>query len=245
MNEHKTKARFLLTLLAILLISGVVFWAVSVPRHMGEADAVDGVLDLSGADFDDTLYPLNGEWELYYGKLYTPEDFAGASPEDFAGTSPEDFTDGSPEDFANNSPGGMELVDLPGGWADMGYPVPAYGTFRLTLKTGAAQRLMLHIPEIAEAGVVWLNGEKVYEVGVQYPVLCNKPGRERLADLSVYPALCPACRGRDAAHVEGKTGGVYGALPDCAVPFRDGSQECQEIRTHNCRVVQSIPRSYR
>jgi hypothetical protein len=140
-NSHKSKLRFSFILLAILLISVAVFYAVSVPRHMGEADAKDGTLDLSGADFNSTLYPLNGEWELYYGKLYTPEDFANGSLDD------------------------MELVKLPAGWLDMGYSVPAHGTFRLTLKTGEARRLMLHVPEIADAGVVWLNGEKVYDAG--------------------------------------------------------------------------------
>jgi signal transduction histidine kinase len=59
----------------------------------------------------------------------------------------------------------MELVKLPSSWLDMGYSTPAYGTFRLTLKTGEARQLMLHIPEIAEAGTVWLNGKKVYEAG--------------------------------------------------------------------------------
>jgi hypothetical protein len=108
---------------------------------MGEADAKDGILDLSGADFSSGIYPLDGEWELYYGKLYTPEDFAGGVPD------------------------GREFVRMPGGWLDMGYSVPAHGTFRLTLETGEAQRLMLHVPEIADAGVVWLNGEKVYEAG--------------------------------------------------------------------------------
>jgi hypothetical protein len=115
------------------------------PRHIGEANAEGGVLDLSGADFSDTLYSLDGQWELYYGKLYTPEDFAGGSPD------------------------GRELVRLPGGWADLGYSAPACGTFRLSLKTGEAKKLMLYVPEIAEAGIVWLSGEKVYETGKPGP----------------------------------------------------------------------------
>jgi hypothetical protein len=143
-KKHSDKLRFLLTLIIILLISLAVFYAVSVPRHIEDGNAEGGVLDLSTADFSDMCYTLNGQWELYYGKLYTPEDFKYLS---------------------GGSPDGAELVRLPGAWPDMGYSVPAYGTFRLTLKTGEARRLMLHIPEIAEAGVVWLNGEKVYEAG--------------------------------------------------------------------------------
>jgi hypothetical protein len=140
-EKLRASIRFLFTLLIILLISLAVFYAVSVPRHLGEAKAEGGVLDLSAADFSEMCYPLDGEWELYFGKLYTPQD------------------------FANGSPGGRELARLPGFWSDMGYAVPAYGTFRLTLYTGEAQQLMLYIPEIAEAGTVWLNGNQVYEAG--------------------------------------------------------------------------------
>jgi len=132
-------------LIAILLISGVVFWAVSMPRHVGTAEAKGGVLDLSDADFDNLNYPLNGEWEFYYEKLYTPADFAQAGPQ------------------------GAQLVALPVSWEDMGYTVPAYGTFRLILDTGEHRRLMIHIPEIAEAGKVWLNGELVYDAGDPSP----------------------------------------------------------------------------
>jgi hypothetical protein len=56
MNEHNAKARFLLTLLAILRISGAAFYTVSVPRHMGEAETRGGVLDLKGADFDSLIF---------------------------------------------------------------------------------------------------------------------------------------------------------------------------------------------
>jgi hypothetical protein len=38
-----------------------------------------GFCDLSGGDFEDTIYRYVGEWETYPEKLYTPEDFAGGA----------------------------------------------------------------------------------------------------------------------------------------------------------------------
>jgi signal transduction histidine kinase len=140
-NKHNAKIRFLLTLLAILLISGAAFCAVSVPRHMGESEARGGVLDLTGADFDSLIYPLDGEWKFYFGKLYAPEDFT-----------------------ANSLPGGT-LIAAPSSWTSAGYPMQGHATYRLTLKTASDAPLMLHIPEIMTAAIVYVNGEKFYEAG--------------------------------------------------------------------------------
>ncbi|MDR1193077.1 MAG: sensor histidine kinase [Peptococcaceae bacterium] len=140
-NKHNAKARFPLTLLAILLISGAAFYAVSVPRHMGAVAAVGGVLDLTDADFDSLIYPLDGEWEFYFGHLYMPEDFTAGSP-----------------------PGGT-FIAAPPSWTSAGYPARGHATYRLTLKTARDTPLMLHIPEIMTAAIVYINGEKVHEAG--------------------------------------------------------------------------------
>ncbi|MDR1320418.1 MAG: sensor histidine kinase [Gracilibacteraceae bacterium] len=142
MTKHTAKTRFLLTLLAILLISGAAFYAVSVPRHMGEAGALGGAFDLTGADFDNLIYPLDGEWEFYFGKLYAPEDFTASSP-----------------------PEGGTLIAAPPSWTSAGYPMQGHATYRLTIKTADDAPLMLHIPEIMTAAIVYVNGEKVHEAG--------------------------------------------------------------------------------
>jgi two-component system sensor histidine kinase ChiS len=140
-HRHRAKARFLLTLLAILLISGMAFYVVSVPRHRGEAETRGSVLDLSDADFVNMLYPLDGEWEFYFDHLYAPED------------------------FANGTPQGGALISAPPSWTSAGYPQQGQATYRLILKTAGDAPLMLHIPEIMTASVVYVGGKKVYEAG--------------------------------------------------------------------------------
>ncbi|MDR1059646.1 MAG: hypothetical protein LBL83_00165, partial [Clostridiales bacterium] len=139
-NEHNAKATFVLALLAILLISGAAFCAVSVPRRIGEAEAAGGVLDLAGADFGSLIYPLDGEWEFYFGHLYAPEDFAAGVPD------------------------GGTLANVPSMWSDAGFPAEGFATYRLTILTEEPM-LMLHIPEIPDADAVRINGENVFEAG--------------------------------------------------------------------------------
>ncbi|MDR2656513.1 MAG: sensor histidine kinase [Oscillospiraceae bacterium] len=139
-NKEKAKTRFLFTLLAILLISGAAFCAVSLPRRAGEAEATGGVFDLTGADLSKTLYTLDGEWEFYYGRLYTPEDFALGEPE------------------------GKTFINVPETWGNQGYPTAGFATYRLTLRADEPE-LMLLIPEIPDAGVVFVSGRRVFTAG--------------------------------------------------------------------------------
>ena len=70
--------RFTVTLIILLAICAAFFYALSTPRGMGDIHAVEGVLDLTYADFTTTRHNLDGEWEFYFGELLTPEDFANA-----------------------------------------------------------------------------------------------------------------------------------------------------------------------
>jgi hypothetical protein len=113
---------------------------VSVPRYAKNEKAMGGVFDLTAADFSNSLYALNGEWEFYYGKLYTPADFA----------------DGTPEDKA--------FASVPHSWSEGGYPLYGCATYRLTVKTDEPELLIL-IPEIQNSSIVWMNGQRVFEAG--------------------------------------------------------------------------------
>jgi signal transduction histidine kinase len=140
-NKRRKRVRPLLTLLAVLLISGMAFYAVSVPRHMGQTNATGGVLDLSDADFERTIHPLNGEWEFYFGHLYAPGNFALGDPE------------------------GKALIDVPQTWSEQGYPTAGFATYRLTLRTDEPE-LMLLVPEIPDASTVFVNGRRVFTAGM-------------------------------------------------------------------------------
>jgi len=66
--------RFFLILFCIAAVSDGIFYAVSIPHdHFGYA--LNGVLDLRGAVFDEAAYILGGEREFYWSRLYEPKDF--------------------------------------------------------------------------------------------------------------------------------------------------------------------------
>lgn len=125
-------------------------WSVC-PGHAGVPPmASKGVLDLSRVDFSgDRIVPVRGEWEFYWDRLLTPEDFApGKTP-----------------------PVPTGLLPLPGSWR--GYrlhdrPLGGLGqaTFRLRLVTGKAQELALRLADIPLAYRLWANGKLVAQSGV-------------------------------------------------------------------------------
>ena len=140
--------RFILTLILLLVICGIFFYALSMPRDMGDYHAVNGVLDLTNADFSSTRHSLNGQWEFYYGQLLTPEDFSG------------------------DTVTGQSIIEVPGSWDNFGYPVQGYATYRLIIKTNEPSLMML-VPQIPSASIVWINGERVHGAGV---VTTEAPG---------------------------------------------------------------------
>jgi signal transduction histidine kinase len=139
-NKSRGGLRFILILFALLLISGLAFWAVSIPRHMGEIPVKNGIFDLSGVDLDGNLYALDGEWEFYHDRLYAPEDFASGEPV------------------------GKALISVPASWDIQGYPLAGFATYRLRILTDEPQ-LILHVPEIPDQSVIWIDGSPVFTAG--------------------------------------------------------------------------------
>jgi signal transduction histidine kinase len=140
MNKN-TIIRFLLILFALVLISGAVFYIVSVPRHATIERAAGGVLDLRNGDFSRDFFALDGEWEFYFGELVAPQDFAAL------------------DGLAN------AYISLPGGWKAQGYPVEGFATYRLRVLANESA-LMLFVPEIMSAGVLFINDARVFEAGL-------------------------------------------------------------------------------
>ena len=133
--------RFLWLLTLIVSICAILLFTVSLPFDTNGPDAAAGVVDFSEADFERNVYKLSGQWEFYYGRLYTPGDFRAGVPE------------------------GMEYALVPGPWTSLGYQMEGYGTYRLTVQTGSDRPLLLYIPEIMSASTVWVNGECLFEGG--------------------------------------------------------------------------------
>ncbi|MCL2420232.1 MAG: ATP-binding protein [Defluviitaleaceae bacterium] len=133
--------RFIFTLITLVAICVAFFFALSMPRGMGGYYATGGVLDLTYADFTSTRHNLDGEWEFFYGQLLQPDDF-------FVGTVPHGT-----------------LINVPGSWHNVGYPLHGYATYRLTIKTNEPS-LMLLLPHIPSASTVWINGQKAFEAGI-------------------------------------------------------------------------------
>jgi class 3 adenylate cyclase len=113
--------------------------------------AEKGVLDLSKWDFDhDGNKSLDGQWEFYWGKLYTPEDFLDDSL----------------------LPPVSDYIKVPGYWNWQHFknipnlPSKGFATYRLRVKTNDySDMLGLKILDMSSNYKLWVNGELVAENG--------------------------------------------------------------------------------
>ncbi|WP_168735980.1 hybrid sensor histidine kinase/response regulator [Cohnella fermenti] len=111
--------------------------------------AVDGVLDLTGWDFErDGEVRLGGEWEFYWNELLAADDFA------------------DPAVISRRTVG-----NVPNIWSDYaieGQKLPGFGyaTYRLNIKLNdAEQELALKIPMLSTSCAVMVNGILVARCG--------------------------------------------------------------------------------
>lgn len=106
--------------------------------------AAEGVLDLRHWSLqDDGPVRLNGRWLLYWNELLPAAD-------------------GAPAKNAQPIP-----VNVPGEWKSSDRPGRGYATYKLTVLTQQrAGPLSLHIPAIAPAYRIWVDGRVIAESGV-------------------------------------------------------------------------------
>ena len=162
MIKNNANLRVMLILLALLLFCGMVFYAVSLPHHLQVQQATSGVLDMRDKDFSDNIFALSGQWEFYLGEFIAPQDFAGM-------TNPADTT-----------------IEIPIAWADIGYPVTGFATYRLRIYTEEPE-LMIFIPEIMTANVIYLNGMEIYREGT----IAQTPEESRTGISSAFVPVSP------------------------------------------------------
>lgn len=133
--------RFWLIFILILALCMAVFETVSLPFAAKGPAAQNGILDLQGQDFTDTVFELSGQWELYYGQLKTPGNFQESPSAE------------------------CEWIDLPGSWTQLDHPELGFATYRLTIQTDSNTPLMLYVPEIISAARIYVNGELLLQTG--------------------------------------------------------------------------------
>jgi len=135
------------TIFAILLLSGCSY---SDQAKRISPAAVDGALDLSGWDFvKDGPVRLDGEWDFYWNRLLAPDHAADMARGPLA-------------------PDPLRLPRSWNGYVADGQPIggQGYATYHLKVTTGVTKDVLaLELPAIRSAYVIWINGERMAEVG--------------------------------------------------------------------------------
>lgn len=142
--------KFAIALLVLLIIIVLLL----LPRDQGEQKieptAVQGVLDLTGWDFEiDGIVNLEGEWEFYWEQLLTSSDFSSES----------------------RLPKGQHVL-VPNVWTDYqedgeDYPGDGYATFRLRVVTQEPMdKLSLKIPTISSSCKIMIDDLTIATCGV-------------------------------------------------------------------------------
>lgn len=133
----------LAVLLLMLAISGCIVMPIS-----GVPDACEGVLDLHDLDQKQlSIVPLSGQWEFYWQKLYTSQDFkTGQLKASYINV---------PANWNNQLVGGRILTGN------------GYGTYRLVVHTDESPGSLkaLHISVIDSAYKIWVDGKLIASNG--------------------------------------------------------------------------------
>ena len=133
------------TVILLYIISSLIL--ISCTPRPAIQQAEKGVLNLSSEDFDRN-FPLDGEWEFYWEKLYYPHDFSGKSVID-----------------------DPVYIKVPSLWNGMNHPqgvLPGsgYATYRIKVFLPVNKgRIGLKILDAATAYRLWVNGELLSENG--------------------------------------------------------------------------------
>lgn len=132
----------------IICFIAIVFFNISCFSQV-TAKAENGILDLRSRNWNkDGITDINGEWEFYWQKLYTPQQLAGYS--------------------AIDSPG---YINVPGFWSDV---MPAsylkkssgFATYRIKILCPSSDKqLFLKLLTISTAYKLFINGKEVLRVG--------------------------------------------------------------------------------
>ncbi|HRZ27664.1 MAG TPA: diguanylate cyclase, partial [Spirochaetota bacterium] len=136
-------AVFFLILFHIIIPVSASYGISNAPIKQVNPTAKNGILDLSGLDFDRTgAVKLDGEWEFYWNRLLGPDDFTIAHPV---------------------PPDGYYPVPLFWtGYSGLDLPSQGCATYRLRVLTDDFPRpLSIRTPEIFSEYALWINGKLI------------------------------------------------------------------------------------
>jgi diguanylate cyclase (GGDEF)-like protein len=107
--------------------------------------ASNGIIDFSSTDtFDSDPFNLDGYWEFFWNRLFTPEEIRDSS-------------------LLKES----EYLYIPGSWTlNTSHPAKGYGTLHLKI-TGLSDQLVysLYIPDLYTSYRLWINGKELSRNG--------------------------------------------------------------------------------
>ncbi|MFZ7102444.1 MAG: ATP-binding protein [Peptococcaceae bacterium] len=164
MNNIKIQKSFFYIMLVIMIVS----IAVPAIRQLSSdaPEAVNGTLDLRNYDgINDKAVNLNGEWEFYFGRLLTPND------------------------FKDELPAGRSVQKVPSSWRSyqiQGEDLPFHGsaTYRLKvllpIKNGSEENYGIKITCITASARVFADGRQI--------IACGSPGETAATTVHKYHA---------------------------------------------------------
>ncbi|MDI4648044.1 sensor histidine kinase [Cohnella hashimotonis] len=147
-------SRSILLHIAVVVVVGMVAsYALVAAPDSPKFQSEKGMLDLTQVHVSEHPIKLNGEWAFYWQELLSPADIRSRMER------------GEKEN---------RYIDIPGSW--LGYPLDGhslrgegFATFRLVIRLSEQDRnarLALRLPTIFHAYRLWVNGERLAEVGV-------------------------------------------------------------------------------
>ncbi len=123
----------------------IFFLPISAKGQIRSPKVVRGVIDISHVDFEKSApISLNGQWEFYWQKLLSPQDFKDKSTT-----------------FTPN------FIQVPGSWNMVDdYEYRGYATYRVLIKIGDIKSLLsLHFTGIWSASKIFLDGTEIFSNG--------------------------------------------------------------------------------
>jgi len=142
-KQSKIRLIAIIVLLCVLLTAAMIIWKTQSPVHLV---AQNGVLDLSDEDLKHSHSNLSGEWEFYWNRLYTYQDFQTQNIDE------------------------TQYIEVPKTWNSYkidGENLPGFGyaTYRVKVKVSEISALSLRLDSMSTAYRLYVNDIEIASNG--------------------------------------------------------------------------------